>query len=29
MTVLSAQSRAHVIVPPPGAFVMFPTRERR
>jgi hypothetical protein len=23
-----AQSRAHVLKPPPGAFVIFPTRER-
>jgi hypothetical protein len=23
-----AQSRAHVLVPPRGAFVIFPTRER-
>ena len=23
-----AQSRAHVLTPPPGAFVIFPTRER-
>jgi hypothetical protein len=23
-----AQSRAHVLTPPPGAFVIFPTRQR-